>query len=56
MQGIAQRLLAGNAKRRPALVKAFPVIDLAGDVCGPELERFAEVKPRRRTNAKDFPA
>lgn len=54
-QDIAQRLLAGNAKRRPVLVKAFPVIDLAGDVCGLELERFAEVKPRRRTNAKAFP-
>lgn len=50
---IAQRLLASNGKRRPVVVNAFPVLDLAGDVCGLELERFAEARPRKCAKTKN---
>ncbi|WP_341909416.1 hypothetical protein [Polaromonas sp. YR568] len=50
---IAQRLLAGSERRRPVVVNAFPVLDLAGDVCGLELERFAEARPRKCAKTKN---
>lgn len=52
---IAQRLLAGNGERRPVVVRAFPVLDLAGDVCGLELERIAEPRPRKCAATKNHP-
>jgi len=51
-QEIARRLLAGIERRRSVTVKAFPVIDLAGEICGLELERFAEVKRPKDAKSK----